>query len=181
LKRFSENRVAISDEKSRLIVDCAALEQLACGPDSRRMLSNIHMQDSPSVMAQDDQHEQHPERRRRDREEIQRDRILEMVLEKRLPRLRRWTAALDHVLGDSRLANLYTELEQLAVNPRCTPERICPAHPTNELNGLWIDRRPASFAALPAPVAPETLAMPAHNGIGLNDGQRCPPSAPDSR
>jgi hypothetical protein len=132
LKRFSENRVAISDEKSRLIVDCAALEQLACGPDSRRMLSNIHMQDSPTVMAQDDQHDQHPECRRWNREEIQRDRLLEMVLEKRLPLLRRWASALDHVLGDGRLANLDTELEQLAVNPRRTPEWICPAHPTNE-------------------------------------------------
>jgi hypothetical protein len=95
--------------------------------------------------------------------------------------LRRRASALDHVLGDSRLANHDTELEQFAVNPRRTLERIGPAHSANKLTRIWIDFRPASFAALSAPIAPETLAMPAHNRIGLNHVQRSSPTAPDSR
>lgn len=102
-----------------------------------------------------------------------------MVLEKRLPCLRRWASVPDHVLGDSRLANRDPKLEQFAVNSRGAPERIGWAHPANELNDLWIDCRPASFTALPARVPSETLAMPAHYGIGLNYVQRCAPNTPD--
>jgi hypothetical protein len=43
LKCFAVNPVAISDQISRLIVDSARLEQLACCPDGRRMRGDIDL------------------------------------------------------------------------------------------------------------------------------------------
>ena len=54
---FPEDRVAVSHEISRLIVDFTGLKQLACCPTSCRMLRDVHMQDPPSVMGQNNQQE----------------------------------------------------------------------------------------------------------------------------
>jgi hypothetical protein len=51
LKCIPECGVTISDQISRLIVDSAGLEHLACSPDGRRMSRDIEMQNPPSVMA----------------------------------------------------------------------------------------------------------------------------------
>lgn len=131
MKHFPVDRIVISDQVSGLLVDPAGLQQLACRPDGRAMLGDIEVQDSSPIVAQNDQHKQDLEGRRWDREEIQRNRLLGMILMEGLPRKRRWVTTLDHVLRDSGLGNFDPELEQLAVNPRRAPERIRAAHLTN--------------------------------------------------
>ncbi len=64
-----------------------------------RMFCDVEVQDSPTIMTQDYQHEQDPEGHRRDREEIQGNQLLGMVPKKRSPSLGRWPPMLDHVLG----------------------------------------------------------------------------------
>jgi len=120
VKRLPVGRVSISNQVSGRLIGTAGLEQLACacGLDGGRMLRSVEAKDPSSVVAQDDQYEQHLERGRRDREEIQRDRLLGMVHEERAPSLRWRTAAPDHVLGDRRLRDVDAELEQLAMNSR---------------------------------------------------------------
>jgi hypothetical protein len=68
-------------------------------PCGRRMFCDVEVQDSPTIMTQDYQHEQDPERRRRGREEIQGNQLFGMVPKKRSPSLGRRPPMLNHVLG----------------------------------------------------------------------------------
>lgn len=68
------------------------------------------MQNPPPIVAQDDQHEKDPKGCGWNREEIKCNDVLAMVLEKRPPRLRRWSMLPDHVLRDRCLGDVNTEL-----------------------------------------------------------------------
>jgi hypothetical protein len=60
-----------------------------------------------------------------------------------------------------------------SMDPRRAPQRIGNAHLADQLADLQRHNRPATSASrLPAPIRPETRAMPANNGIRLNDRQR---------
>src|SRR2546425_10450487 len=75
--------------------------------------------------------------------------------------------------SDDRLRYCQAQLQQLAVNPRRTPERIGVAHPPNQISELRPDRRPtASASTLPRPVAPEPLPVPADHGLWPHHPQR---------
>jgi hypothetical protein len=86
------------------------------------VIGGVGRKDPPAVVAQDDQDEQHLERGGRNREEVQRDRLFGMIQQKCASALRRWAAALHHVLGHVRLRDLNPEHEQLAMDPRRAPE-----------------------------------------------------------
>jgi len=96
----------------------------------------------------------------------------EVVVEKRLPPLRRRTRRpLNHVFGDSSLANGDSELEEFAVNPWSTPQRVVTAHLPDEGDGVRVDSLPTGFAraAFPFPEETESFAMPSDYRIGLDD------------
>jgi hypothetical protein len=59
-----------------------------------------------------------------------------MIAEKGLPPLRRRSPPPRHILGDTRLPDVDPELEEFAVDPRCTPERVGKAHVTDQLTYL---------------------------------------------
>jgi len=69
------------------------------------------------------------------------------------------------------------------MNPRCAPERVGQAHPSNQGSGLRVYLRPSSAAisALPSPVQPESLPVPADDGLGLHDHERVLPMTPSAR
>ncbi len=56
-----------------------------------------------------------------------------MIAEKRLSSLRRWSPVPRHILGYGGLADIDAKLEQFAVNPRSTPERVGKAHCADQL------------------------------------------------
>ncbi len=56
-----------------------------------------------------------------------------MIAQKAAPGLSRHISSSHHVLGDCRLADFDAELEQLAVDPRRSLERVGAAHLTNQL------------------------------------------------
>ena len=92
-------------------------------------------------------------------------------------------AMANHVLADARLAEGNAKLEQFAMNPRCAPERVVPAHRTNQRSD--IRRHPRSpqpsSSNLPGPELAEALAMPTdHRGRLHNDRSRLP-IRPDRR
>jgi hypothetical protein len=180
-ERFPVDRVSIPDQIPRCLVRSAGLEQLAGRPGGRGMLGGIEVQDPPSVVAQDDLDEQHLERRRRKREEVQGYRLLGMIHEKRAPALRRRAAALDHVLGHGGFRDLDPELEPFGMDAWSAPERIRSAHPPNQMNDLGINRWAPAASALPAPIAPKGLAVPTNDRIGLNHIQRISPARPQPR
>jgi len=74
---------------------------------------------------------------------------------------------LDHVLVDARWRDLKPELEQLAVNARCPPERVLDTHlPDLRTDFSLYLRSPSQWARLPAPVAAKVGPMPTHEGLG---------------
>jgi len=95
-----------------------------------------------------------------------------MIDKEGLPPLGGWAPGLRHVLRNRSLPDIDAELEQLAVDARRTPKRICNAHLANEVADFsWDTRSPAPRSRFPAPIGPEPGAMPAEHGLRLDDLQ----------
>src|SRR5262249_15047710 len=93
-----------------------------------------------------------------------------MDVQKGPPSLGRWSTSLDHVLRDAGLSDLKAELEQLAMDARCTPQGIVKAHLPNQHAQVRVDLRPASErAGFPTPVPTKARPMPTHEGLGPDD------------
>ncbi len=132
----------------------ARLDQLPSGPPRGRMLGDIEMHQPAPVVPQHHEHEQDPKGRRGHREEIQRDQILGVIPQKCAPRLRRRSPRPEHVLRNRRLRDRQAQLQQLAMDPRRTPERVGAAHAPNQISELRPDHGPTAAAStLPRPVA----------------------------
>ena len=83
----------------------------------------------------------------------------------------------DHVLAHARFADGNAKLEQFAVNLRCAPERVVPAHRSNQGSDVRRDGRSPQLSPshLPCPEEAKALAMPADHRLRLdNDGARLP-------
>ena len=75
---------------------------------------------TPATMTENEEDEQQLECNRRDDEEVYRDQVLGMVLEKGPPSLRGRIAVPYQVYGDGRLRNFDSDLQQFSVNTRST-------------------------------------------------------------
>src|SRR5713226_8132044 len=69
-------------------------------------------------MHQDDEHVEQTEDRHRHDEEVDGDKVQDMVLEERSPGLRGWLSAAQHETRNGPLRNLEAELEQFTMNAR---------------------------------------------------------------
>jgi hypothetical protein len=123
-------------------------------------------------MAHDQQSIEQPERDRRHHEKVYRSDTISMVAKERLPSLRGRAPPPGHILGDAGLADIDAELEKLTMDSRCSPQRIGDAHladqPANLQRHLWST---AAASRSPAPIQPETGAVPADHGIGSDNGK----------
>src|SRR2546428_6385201 len=140
------------------------------------MPCDIKMHQPTPAVGQHNEHEQNSKGRGRYREEIQRDQIWGVVLQECSPRLRRRPPRPDHVLRHRRLRESQAELQQLAVDPRRTPQRIRAAHLPYQIPQVPPNRGPTPTAStLPCPVEPEAPAVPPHHGLGPYHLQGTPP------
>jgi hypothetical protein len=106
----------------------------------------------------------------RDHEQIHGRDVRHMIAQERAPALTGRVAFLGHVLGDGRLSYRKAELEQFAMNVRCTSKSIVHAHPPDQCPQFRMDLRPTSRGAgFPAPVAAKSSAMPSHKGLWPDD------------
>ena len=147
------------------------------------MSRNVEVDDTTTVMGQNDKHQQDLEPDRWHREEVHRSQLRHVIVEKRSPGLRRWTGAAYHVLRDRGLGYVETQFQQsqLTVDSRCAPEWIGPAHLLDYLSHLRVDlRSTGSLTALPSPVEPKAFPMPCHYSSGLNNDQTRAPIGPES-
>ena len=81
--------------------------------------------------------------------------------------------------GHRRLGQSDAELQELAVNPGGTPQRIGQRHPANQIADLEEDGWSTTLvSALPGPVKLEALPVPADHGRGLDDDEAFSPSIP---
>ena len=74
-------------------------------------------------------------------------------------------AFLAHVLGNGGLPNIDAELEQFAMNPRCTPKRVLNTHVSNELTN------PAESL-----VGHRAMSISSANRLGIRRGANGSPS-----
>jgi hypothetical protein len=90
-----------------------------------------------------------------------------------LPPLRWRASSPGHILSHGGLADFDAELEQLAMNSWRSPQGIGDAHLADQPAYFQRHRGPAATRSrLPTPVRFEPGAMPADNGVRLNDRQR---------
>ena len=78
-----------------------------------------------------------------------------------------------HILGHARLRDIDAELEQFAINPRCSPQGIGQAHLSDQLPDL--ERHLRSSPArprFPAPVGSKPRRMPPNDSLWPDDRQR---------
>ena len=104
-----------------------------------------------------------------------------MVLQECSPCLRRRLVnPTMHQFGHCSLEYLDSQLEQLAMNPWCSAERVGVRHLNDKVTDLGADRRPAwAFTSgLVPPEQLETLSMPPNDSLGFDDDQWLPPVYP---
>src|SRR3990172_2078081 len=179
-KGIPVNAVSIADHVADGRLPGGCLDDLLRGPPCGRELRDVGMQDAPTIMGEHQEDETNPEGSGRDGEEVNGDQRLDVVIEEGSPGLRWRLPPAGHVLGHGGLGDVDSELEQLTVNSRGTPERIGRGHATDEV--AEVARHGGSAVAvtptLPAPVELEALAMPAHDGIWLDDDEAGSPVLP---
>src|SRR5262245_44875775 len=110
-------------------------------------------------MPQDQQAIQKSERDRRHHEQVHRSDAIRMIAQKGSPPLRRPSPPPRHVLGYARLPDIDAEFEQLAVDPRRTPQRIGKAHVADQPTNLQRHLRPPAARPRLAVIAPTVAAL----------------------
>ena len=147
------------------------------------MLGDVDVHDTAAGVRNQDEHEEHAARQRRDGEEIHRDEGREMVGEEGPPRLGRWTRELRQQSRYRALGDFNSQLRELAVDARGAPQRIGACHVGEESGDVRIERGPTSAVASGALSPPPTQpgAMPSDDGLGLDEDQCRPPPAPGGR
>src|SRR5215469_10766385 len=117
------------------------------------------------------------------REEVDRNELREVVVQKCSARLRWRFPMTDHIFRDRRFGNLDTQFHQLAANARCSPDNVLEAHGSNQLTGLFRQCRPSWLAAanLPGPIPPESLPVPTDYGFRFDDDQSRTPPGPQAK
>src|SRR5260370_8340492 len=141
------------------------------------------MQDLPSVVADDEKAVKNTKRERWDGEEIHCRNCLAMVSEERQPSLHGiWISrSSPDPSRDTPFRELETQLEQFAVNARCSPGRILGNHTENQGAELVADTLPSPYLADsgdPRPIQTKPRPIPVHDGSRLTQHAQLDPPAP---
>ena len=104
-----------------------------------------------------------------------------MISKEGLPALRRRPSSPGHVFCNRGLADVDPEFEQLAVNPRRSPQWVLTTHGANQRAHLFRHGRPPrlTVADLPGPEQTKAFLAPADDGRGLDDKDAGLPVVPD--
>src|ERR1022692_3826924 len=108
----------------------------------------------------------------------------QVVLQEGLPGLRWGPFDRPQDTRNGALGNLDSELEKLAVNARCRPQRIRPSHGLNQIADRFANRGPSHLPSRLAgqlcPILTETLPLPANDRIWVHQNQDSSPALPKS-
>src|SRR5262245_15710997 len=114
--------VAIPQEKAWRGLFRKCLDELLGGPSSRRMLSDVEVNNAPAIVCQYHQHEEYAKCGGRNGEKVDRHYLFDMVINEGAPGLRRRLLAFGHQTRDGSFRNFDSKLEQFAVDPRGAPQ-----------------------------------------------------------
>lgn len=135
------------------------------------MRRHVEVNHTPAVMSQHDQDKQDAKGSRRNREEIHRDQIPDMIVQESPPRLGGRLPVLGHQSGNRALGDRDAQLQQLAMNPGRSPKRVGGGHLSYQVSHLatGFGAADAFSPRNPTPEEAETLAMPGHYGPWFDD------------
>jgi hypothetical protein len=112
------------------------LKKLLRGPFCGGMRRDVEVNDAAALMRENEEDVENAEGDCRDGEEIDRSKLLGVVLQKCSPSLRGWFGMSGHVLSDGCLGDIDTEFEQFAMDTRSAPEGMCCAHGADEFANI---------------------------------------------
>ena len=124
--------VTVAQQIARSSVPRECFGYLARGPNGGRTVCDSRAYDLPAIMRQNDHDIEQLKRSGHHNEHIDGSDAFGLVA----PSRGRCASSSHHVLGDRSLADFDAELEQLTMNPRCTPERVGVAHLPNQVTHL---------------------------------------------
>src|SRR6202165_754017 len=134
------------------------------------MRSNSEPQQLPPAMTHHQQAIEQPERDCRHHEQVHRRNPISMVTKERPPSLRGRNPPPLHIFGHAGLADIDAKLEKLAMDPRCSPQRIGDAHLADKV--AYVDRHGRSSAAVlrfPSPIRSKSRTVPTDYGLRSDD------------
>ena len=138
------------------------------------------MNDPASIVGEHDEDKEDAKRRGRNREEVKRHEVADMVVQECPLGLRGRFPSSRHPPGDGPLRDVDSELQEFAVHTGCAPQDVGMGIPANPFADLAILRWPTG-TVLPgeaSPVRGEAFSMPAQNTFGLDDDQSLLPVPP---
>ncbi|MDT4947187.1 MAG: hypothetical protein QOH14_3920 [Pseudonocardiales bacterium] len=124
--------VSVADEVSGRLLPREGLGDLPGDPVSRRIGRDVDPHQAASLKRDNHQAVEQLEADGWHNEQVDGADVREVIAKEGLPSLRWRPASADHVFGDGRLGDIEAQLEQLAVDARCTPKWVRPAHLSNK-------------------------------------------------
>ena len=97
--------VSVPYQVPRRRVPWKSIDHLLRRPLGGRMLGDIEMNDTATLVAKDDEDEQNSEGCGRQSEKVERHQVVCMIIKKAPPSMGRWGAMANHILGDGGLGN----------------------------------------------------------------------------
>jgi len=175
-----ERAIPIMQEIAGRLVLREGVPKLLGGPGRRGMLGDRHMHDAATVVSQEDEHEQEPKGHGRYDKQGGHN-LAGMVGEEGAPRLGRWARVPSHVRGDGRMTDRDSQLLELAVDSRRTPEGIRGGQLTDQgAHVEWDAWAPSTLSTPPRPEQTESAPVPGDHGLWLDDVHRRSPAMPCS-
>ena len=172
-----QNRKSVRDRVAK------CLAQLLHYPVRSRARRHAEMQNPAPTMFDHEQAVQHSEAQGGHGEEVQRHDGLAVIPQEGPPALSRITAPLKHseVPRDGSLREHEAKFQKLTVNLGSSPASIFLRHPLNQFTDFESEPVPATCgsARTPAPIQPESGAMPSDHCLRLHDQQHFGPARPE--
>src|SRR5436189_2982333 len=164
------NAIPITDHVARRLSPRECFGDLACDPVRGRMGCDVDPDKVSASQPNDDKGIEQVEANARNNEQVHGGDVRRVVTQEGAPALGRRSTSLDHVLRDARLSDFEAKLEQLAMDARCSPQRIVNAHPPDQRAQVRVDLGPASKGAgFPTPVMAKAGPMPTYQGLRSDD------------
>ena len=110
--------VAVADQIIGRRIEGKGITQLLTDPCGRGIGRDVEMKDASAIMCQDEEAVEQLERGRRHDEEVDGDEAACMILEERLPSLRRRLVWPRHVLGDGGFGNVMAQQMEFRLDAR---------------------------------------------------------------
>ncbi len=146
-KVLSVDSIAVSDKKSRRLVEWEGINDLLSSPFGAGICRNVEMDNLSPVMPENDEHVQHAKARGRQGKEVAGGNVRHMIVQKRTPSLRRRLARANQVLGYRPFGDIVAQQKQFRQDSGCAPGRVFARHAPNQVTNLVFDARASGFTS----------------------------------